>query len=208
VTRREAVEVQRIAGGFQLQGIDPAQLEASIYPEAAVMVLQLMDAAAMALRPNGDGRSLADELVRRAQHLAEEYHIPYLKVMGHELCAAAGLGNGSDAAPAHIADAALALRDCCMGLFEETSHAPAFRIGIDCGPAIGSRLGASPEVFNLWGDAVQTANAMASSATAGTVQVSDATYHRLRGDFLFRQRGRFYLPRHGEAQTFILAGRS
>src|SRR5262249_34745913 len=53
-TRREAAAVQRIAGGLDLEGIDPAKLEARIYPEAAVMVLQLTDAAAMALRPNGD----------------------------------------------------------------------------------------------------------------------------------------------------------
>jgi adenylate cyclase len=207
-TRREASAVQRIAGGLDLEGIDPAKLEASIYPEAVVMVLQLTDAAAMALRPNGEGRSLTDELLRHAQSLAEESHLPYLKLVGHELYAAAGLGTGSAAAPAQIADAALVLRDCCMGLFEETSHAPAFRIGIDCGPALGSRLGAGPEIFNLWGDAVQTADAMASSAMAGTVQVSEAAYQRLRGDFLFRPRGRFYLPRRGEAETFILASRS
>jgi class 3 adenylate cyclase len=207
-TRMEAATVQRVAGGLDLEGIDPAKLEASIYPEAAVMVLQLTDVAAMALRPNSEGRSLTDELVRRAQSLAEEHHLPYLKLVGHELYAAAGLGNGSTAAPAQIADAALVLRDCCMGLFEETSHAPAFRIGVDCGPALGSRLGAGPEIFNLWGDAVQTADAMASSAMAGTVQVSEAAYQRLRGDFLFRPRGRFYLPRRGEAETFILASRS
>jgi adenylate cyclase len=85
---------------------------------------------------------------------------------------------------------------------------PAFRIGDDCSPAMGSRLGTSPEIFNLWGDAVQTAANMASSAPPSMVQVTEAAYRRLRRDFLFRPRGRFYLPRVGEAQTFILASRS
>jgi adenylate cyclase len=50
---------------------------------------------------------------------------------------------------------------------------------------------------------------MASSALPSTVQVTEAAYRRLRRDFLFRPRGRFYLPRVGEAQTFtLLAGRS
>ena len=41
----------------------------------------------------------------------------------------------------------------------------------------------------------------------GTVQVTQSAYERLRHDFLFRPRGRFYLPRFGEAQTFVLASR-
>jgi adenylate cyclase len=95
-----------------------------------------------------------------------------------------------------------------MSLFEDNDRALSFRIGIDCGLAIGSALGAEPEIFNLWGEAVQTANTMAASALPGSVQVTEAAYQRLRRDFLFRPRGRFYLPRIGEAETFILASRA
>jgi len=196
------------APGLEDAGIGPIQAAEGVYPHAAVMVLQLTDAAAMALRVNGDGRTMADEILCSAQKFAEGCQIPYLKLVGNELFAAAGLGGQSDGAPARIADVALSIRDRCMDLFEEMDHAPAFRIGIDCGLALGSRLGASPEIFNLWGDAVQTADVMASSALPSTVQVTEATYRRLRRDFLFRPRGRFYVPRVGEAQTFILASRS
>jgi len=171
--------------------------------------LQLTDAAAMALRPNEDGRTIADEILCSAQKFAEEHRIPYLKLVGHDLFAAAGLGGQSDEAPARIADVALSIRDRCMALFEEMDRQPTFRIGVDCSSAMGSRLGTSPEIFNLWGDAVQTAANMASSALPSSVQVTEAAYRRLRRDFLFRPRGRFYLPRVGEAQTFtLLAGRS
>jgi adenylate cyclase len=204
----EAAAVRSFTADLKIEGIDPAQMEAGVYPHAAVMVLQLSDPAAMALRPNGEGRSLTDEIVRYAQKVAEENHIPYLKLVGHELFTAAGLGGEGETALALIADAALSMRDRCTVLFEKTDRAPAFRIGVDYGLAMGSRLGTSPEVFNLWGDAVQTANAMASSAMPSMVQVTEAAYQRLRKDFLFRPRGRFYLPRVGEAQTFILASRS
>jgi len=197
-----------LAPGLEDAGISPDQAAEGVYPHAAVMVLQFTDAAAMALRANGDGRSMADEILSSAQKYAEEHRVPYLKLVGHELFAAAGLGGQSDGAPARIADVALSIRDRCMDLFEEMDRAPAFRIGVDCGVALGSRLGASPEIFNLWGDAVQTADVMASSALPSTVQVTEAAYRRLRRDFLFRPRGRFYLPRVGEAQTFILASRS
>ncbi|HKF62146.1 MAG TPA: cache domain-containing protein [Dongiaceae bacterium] len=194
--------------GLEDAGIGPNQAAEGVYPHAAVMVLQLTDMAAMALRANGDGRTVADEILCSAQKFAEEHRIPHLKLVGDELFAAAGLGGQSDGAPARIADVALSIRDRCMDLFEEMDRAPAFRIGVDCGPAMGSRLGTSPEIFNLWGDAVKTAANMASSALPSTVQVTEATYRRLRRDFLFRPRGRFYLPRVGEAQTFILASQS
>jgi adenylate cyclase len=48
---------------------------------------------------------------------------------------------------------------------------------------------------------------MAASALPGTVQATEAAYDRLRHDFLFRSLGSFYLPRVGEARTFVLAGR-
>jgi adenylate cyclase len=209
--RVEEAALRSFSADLKTEGIDPAAVDAGIFPDVAVMVLQLTDAAAMALRPagaTGNGRSLSHEIVRRAQQVADEHQIPYLKLVGHELYAAAGFGGGSEGAPAHIADVALAVRDCCMALFEDNDRALSFRIGIDCGLAIGCALGAGPEIFNLWGEAVQTADTMATSALPGSVQVTEAAYQRLRRDFLFRPRGRFYLPRIGEAQTFILASRA
>jgi class 3 adenylate cyclase len=204
----EPVLPEGFTPGLEDAGIGPDQGGEGIYPHTALMVLQLTDTAAMALRPNGDGRTIVDEILCSAQKFAEEHQIPYLKLVGQELFAADGLGGQSDGAPARIADLALSIRDRCMALFEEMDRPPAFRIGVDCSPAMGSRLGTSPEIFNLWGDAVQTAANMASSALPCTVQVTEAAYRRLRRDFLFRPRGRFYLPRVGEAQTFILASRS
>ena len=48
---------------------------------------------------------------------------------------------------------------------------------------------------------------MAQTALPGTIQATEAAYAHLRQDFLFRPRGRFFLPRVGEAQTFLLSGR-
>src|SRR5262249_28840688 len=120
---------------------------------------------------------------------------------------AAGLASaGPSAAPA-LAETALAARDRCAALFEEGACVHDFRIGIDCGPAIGQLVGDEPRVFNLWGDAVRTAEAMAASALPGTIQVTEAAYLQLRHNFLLRPRGRFHLPRVGDARTFVLAGR-
>ncbi|HXQ53883.1 MAG TPA: adenylate/guanylate cyclase domain-containing protein [Stellaceae bacterium] len=187
--------------------IDPTRLGAEIFRDVAVMVLRFTDATAMALRVAGGERCLSDEIARILQQVAAEHGIPYLKLVGHEVVAAAGFGKADAAAASLIADAALAVRDRCAALFEDSKHVADFQIGIDCGAAIGSIVGSEPRMFNLWGDAVTVAQTMAASALPGTVQATEAAYRRLRHDFLFRQRGSFYLPQVGEARTFVLAGR-
>ena len=94
-----------------------------------------------------------------------------------------------------------------LPLFDDSDRAHEFQIGVDCSVAIGGSVGREPRIFNLWGDAVRIAATMAASALPGTVQATEAAYHRLRHDFLFRPRGSFYLPNVGSAQTFVLAGR-
>jgi adenylate cyclase len=197
----------RFAADLRLPTVDPATLLAKIYSGVAVMVLRLTDATAMAMRLAGVPRCISDEIACGLQQIAADSGIPYLKLAGHEIVAAAGFEPADSAAATAIANMALAVRDRCLALFEESERAPEFQIGIDCSLAIGGAIGSEPRVFNLWGDAVHIAGTMAASALPGTVQATEAAYQRLRQDFLFRPRGSFYLPRVGAARTFVLAGR-
>jgi adenylate cyclase len=187
--------------------IDPSAPHAEIYHGMAVMVLRFTDAAAMAVRLSGVPRCISDEIACGLQQIATDNGIPYLKLVGYEIVAAAGFDPVESTAATVIADMALTVRDRCIELFEESERSHAFQIGIDCSLAIGGPVGSEPRVFNLWGDAVRIAASMAASALPGTVQATEAAYQRLRQDFLFRPRGSFYLPRVGEARTFVLAGR-
>jgi class 3 adenylate cyclase len=132
--------------------------------------------------------------------------IRYLKLVGQEAIAASGLSH-EDRALAQLADAAIALRERFAAIFEELNQPRGFRIGIDQGSAVSCVLGDEPRVFNIWGNAVSTAHEMAATAEPGIVQVTEAAYDGLRREFLFRPRGRFYLPHFGEARTFALASR-
>jgi len=206
ITAPETV-VRNFAADLRPAEIDPSALHAEIYPGMAVMVLRFTDAMAMAVRLSGVPRCISDEIGCALQQIATDNGIPYLKLAGHEIVAAAGFNPADSGAATVIADMALVVRDRCIALFEESERSHEFQIGIDCSLAIGGAVGNEPRVFNLWGDAVHIAGAMAASALPGTVQATEAAYQRLREDFLFRPRGRFYLPRVGDARTFVLAGR-
>jgi adenylate cyclase len=192
---------------LRLREIDPAAVAVQVYSGVSAMVLHLTDPSAMAQRAAESGRSLSDEIVCSLQQFAVAYDIPYLKLVGHEIVAAAGLDPPAADGAARIADAAVALRQRCLSLFEGCDRPPEFRIGLDHGIAIGSVVGSDPKVFNLWGEAVRSADSMARTALPGTIQTTEAAFAQLRHDFLFRPRGRFFLPHVGEAQTFVLSGR-
>lgn len=190
------------------RGLDLSAIGAEVFPSVAVMVIKFHDPAAMAARDTADVSVLADHIAAAMQDIAETYDIPYMKLVGQDVAAAAGCSPGDTDAILRVADAAVAARDRCLEMFEEADYPPSFRIGIDCGIVIGSKVGRDPRLFNLWGEAVRTADMMAASAAMpGAIQVSEAAYRRLREHFLFRPRGTFYLPRVGPAQTFVLASR-
>ncbi len=192
-----------------LRGLEGRMIGADVFPAVAAMAVKFGDPAAIAARPGNDASIVADRIAEAMQAIAASHDIPYMKLVGHEVVAAAGFTANDDGAVVRIADAALAIREKCLEAFEEAGQPPTFHIGIDFGIAIGSEVGRQPRLFNLWGEAVRTADAMASTAAgAGSIQVSEAAYQRLRRQFLFRPRGSFYLPQVGAARTFVLASRS
>jgi class 3 adenylate cyclase len=207
VNERAPNTVHHYAAELRARAIDPESIKAEFYSDIAVMVLRFTDPLSMATRTADGARCVSDEIVRALQEVAGQNDIPYLKIIGQEAIAAAGFATTDATAASVVADTAMAIRERCITLFEDIDHPQEFRIGIDCGAAIGCTLGAGPQVFNLWGEAVRSADAMAASALPGTVQATEAAYHKLRQDFLFRPRGRFYLPRTGESRTFVLASR-
>ncbi len=60
--------------------------------------------------------------------------------------------------------------------------------------------------YDLWGDTVNTANRMESQALAGKIQVTAATYERLREQYLFKERGLIQVKGKGEMMTYFLIG--
>ena len=106
-----------------------------------------------------------------------------------------------------IADIALRLQDHCTHLFADLDKRMAFRIGVDRGTVIGSRLGRQQRSYNIWGDAVEAAIKLADTGVPGGVHVSEAAYRFLRQSFVFKVRGNFYLKDFGEISTYILTGR-
>jgi adenylate cyclase len=201
-----AVSSARLSAG----ALDPAalgDLAAEVHPLTAVAVIRFSDARALGGRSGRGAAPLIERLATVLEGAAREAGMPYLRLVGAELVAAAGLTAEEGGAPAarRAAAFALAARAACLRLFDEAESEPSFRIGLDLGVAIGSRVGSAPAFVNLWGEAVRVAGQLAASAPEAGIQASEAIYAALSGAYLFRPRGRFHMPGQGVASSFILA---
>jgi class 3 adenylate cyclase len=205
-TKAEPEPVRSLSAELTLRGLDAATLGDALFPELAVLVIRISNPAAAANSGIATPERI-DKIVRMIQQIADEQNIPYLKLTGYDIIGAAGFSSDDPTAMSRIASAAVACRDVLRELSEDSGVEPDFRLGIDCGIAIGNAVGHNPRVFNLWGEAVDTAQVMATSAFPGAIQTSEAAYRRLRQAFVLRPRGTFYLPAVGASQTFVLAGR-
>ena len=191
------------------RGIGERGLAAEVFRDVTVLVLRFTDPVTLAEGgPDGNGSSLADQAVRIVQEVAASHGIAYLRILGESVLAADGFETGGAERAAAIAAAALELQERLTGLFHAGDHRLGFRIGIDTGTVIGSVVGQDAGTYNVWGEAVRTAIAMAESCPETTIHITETTAALIADAFLMRPRGRFWLDGVGEMATFMLAARA
>ncbi|WP_425216093.1 adenylate/guanylate cyclase domain-containing protein [Tumidithrix helvetica] len=91
--------------------------------------------------------------------------------------------------------------------FPELSGNLSMRIGINTGAVVAGVIGVNKFIYDLWGDTVNIASRMESQGIAGCIQVTEATYLRLKEKYQFEERGAIAIKGRGEMLTFWLKGR-
>ncbi len=127
-----------------------------------------------------------------------------IKTIGDAYLAAAGLPGTSPEPEAAVADLAIAMRDAVR----EAGPPWQVRIGIHRGPVVAGVIGTSKFVYDLWGDAVNTASRLETTAPAGTIQVSESVAAALGAAFALEPRGEVELKGKGAMRTSLLLGRT
>ncbi|WP_446720762.1 adenylate/guanylate cyclase domain-containing protein [Mesorhizobium sp. L-8-3] len=106
-----------------------------------------------------------------------------------------------------LADFAMAMRDMAMTLPDSQGQPVAIRIGMASGPVVAGVIGTSRMFYDLWGDAVNVASRMETTAPQGQIQVSRESYELLKDKFVLDQVGPLDIKGKGAMVTWLLRGR-
>ena len=147
-----------------------------------------------------------DHLFSHFDELAERYELEKIKTIGDCYMVAAGV-------PTPRPDHARALALMALDMLEamraegEAGHLGLeLRIGINSGPVVAGVIGRKRFLYDLWGDAVNTASRMESYGTPGRIQITRATYELVADDFECERRGTIAVKGKGELETWYLVG--
>jgi class 3 adenylate cyclase len=133
----------------------------------------------------------------------EALGVEKIKTIGDAYMAAAGLPGSSGDHVHAAADLALAMR-AAVGAAGDPWQV---RVGLHRGTVVAGVIGTSKFVYDLWGDAVNVASRLETSAPPGRIQVSEAVAAGLADAFELEPRGTIELKGKGSTEAFYLVGR-
>lgn len=137
--------------------------------------------------------------------LTEKYGLEKIKTIGDCYMVASGV-------PQPRADHAQVLTNMALDLQERVNnhnyngHKLAFRIGLNSGPVVAGVIGRKKFIYDLWGDAVNTASRMESHGSNGHIQITRATYDLIKDDFICEPRGTVDVKGKGEMDVWYVTG--
>ena len=150
---------------------------------------------------------LVDEIFTDFDRLAKARGLKKVKTLGNSYMAAAGVPVPTGDHAARAAHLALDMVEALDHFNERTDHALQVRIGIATGAVVAGVIGRRRYLYDVWGDAVNTASRMESHGVAGRVQLADTTRRRLGEPFLLEERGALEVEGKGDVRTWFVGGR-
>jgi adenylate cyclase len=149
---------------------------------------------------------ILDHLFTHFDLLADRYGVEKIKTIGDCYMAAAGIPTPRPDHARVMALMALDMREAMRSEAAVGHLGLEIRIGINSGPVVAGVIGRKRFLYDLWGDAVNTASRMESQGAPGQIQVTRATYELLQDEFELEPRGTVPIKGKGDVETWFLVG--
>lgn len=149
---------------------------------------------------------LLNEVFSYFDSLVEKYDLEKIRTIGDSYMVASGVPRPR---PDHAHALARMALDMCAYIHSNpvcVSRRLDFRIGINSGPVVAGVIGRKKFIYDLWGDAVNTASRMESHGVPGKIQITRETYELIKDAFICEPRGSVMVKGKGEMATWYLTG--
>jgi guanylate cyclase len=184
------------------------QTIADAFTSASILFADVADFTPLAERmPPVRVVQMLDQLFGHFDDLAERHQLEKIKTMGDCYMAAAGIPVPREDHARAVALMALDMLEAVRGQGAMGDLGFELRIGINSGPVVAGVIGRKRFLYDLWGDAVNTAGRMQTEGTPGRIQITRTTYELLRDEFVCEPRGTVQVKGKGEMETWYLVGR-
>lgn len=190
---------------------DTGKSEASHFNDVTVLFTDFQDFSIIA------EKSSAAQLVAEIDFcfkgfdkIVEKYNIEKIKTIGDSYMAVGGLPIENTTHASDAVMAALEMQEFISQrkqyLLQQNSSTIGFdvRIGINSGPVVAGIVGIKKFAYDIWGDTVNTASRMESSGAAGKINISGATYERIKDRFRCEYRGKIQAKNKGEIDMYFV----
>ena len=148
---------------------------------------------------------LLNEVFSYFDLLTGKYGLEKIKTIGDCYMVASGVPRPRTDHAQVLTAMALEMRDY-VSQHEFCGRKLTFRIGLNSGPVVAGVIGRKKYIYDLWGDAVNTASRMESHGRSGIIQITRATYELVKDDFVCEPQGTVKVKGKGEMEVWFVIG--
>lgn len=157
----------------------------------------------------------AEELVKTIHFYFSEFdriignhRLEKIKIIGDSYMCAGGIPVANETHAEDVVRAALDLQTFAIATRKEKAGKGEryfeLRIGIHTGPVVAGIVGTRKFAYDIWGDTVNTASRMESTGEVDKVNISGATYEKVRHRFQCHYRGKVNAKNKGEIDMYFV----
>jgi adenylate cyclase len=177
------------------------------FGSASILFADVVDFTPWSERlPPAEVVGFLDRLFSRFDVLADRHGLEKIKTIGDCYMVAAGVPTPRPDHARALALMALDMLDAMCADDEVGRLGLELRVGINSGPVVAGVIGRKRFLYDLWGDAVNTASRMESHGTPGRIQITRATYELLGDEFECEPRGTIAVKGKGDVEAWYLVG--
>jgi guanylate cyclase len=175
------------------------------FSSASILFADVVDFTQLAERlPPGEVVGMLDRLFSHFDVLADRHGLEKIKTIGDCYMVAAGVPSPRPDHARALALMALDMQTAMRSVDEVGQLGLELRIGINSGPVVAGVIGRKRFLYDLWGDAVNTASRMESHGASGRIQITRTTKELLHDEFVCEPRGTIPIKGKGEIETWYL----